>query len=165
MQTLVQPGGRLLRWLPSCLEGGGGRRASITKVGSTSHRGRRRPLRIRRLRWTLPHLGALVEPSLGNLARGRQPGCGEARPCRRGYPCGGCTLQGLYHFSTLALYKQKNKRNWHYKILLMMFIIVVGSFSCTKMKQSFICIWPNMSEPLLKKNWNAAPMFTKLLAV
>ena len=129
--TIARTGVRLLRRISTCLEGGGGRRASITKERSTSHRGRRRPLRIRRLRSTLPHLGALMEPSRGNLARGWQPGCGEARPCRRGYPCGGCTLQGLYHFSTLALYKQKNKRNWHYKILLMMFIIVVSSFSCT----------------------------------
>ena len=51
IEPLVQPGGRLLRWLPACLEGGGGRRASITEIRSTSHRGRRQSLLVRRVDW------------------------------------------------------------------------------------------------------------------
>ena len=57
-------------------------------------------------RQQLPHLGALVEPSWEKLARGRQPGCGEGVPCRRGCSCGVCQL-------LKPLCKQHNKRNWH----------------------------------------------------
>ena len=45
----------------------------------------------------------LVEPSWGNLARGRRRGCGKGRPRRPGFPCGGCQL-------LKPLCKQNNKR-------------------------------------------------------
>ena len=126
-KVITKPGVRLLRWLPACLERGGGRRASITKRRSTSYRGRRLPARDRRLRRQLPHLGALVEPSWGNLARGRQPGCCKKLPCRCGCTCGGCKL-------LKPLCKQHNKQNLPCKILMKEFIILVGGFTCRKMK-------------------------------
>ena len=67
-------GGRLNFWLSACLEKGWGRRAPITKAWSTSHRGRQRPLRLRRpWRWLqrLPH-DASVAASRSNLARSGQ---------------------------------------------------------------------------------------------
>ena len=42
-----QPGGRLLRWIPACRKGGGGQRASITKVECTSHSGRQNPQMVK----------------------------------------------------------------------------------------------------------------------
>ena len=82
---LWQPGGRLLKWQPTGVEGGGGRTASFTKVRATSYLDRRCPLRHRWWRWWFqrPHLDPLLGPSRWVLATCWRPCCGEILPCSR----------------------------------------------------------------------------------